>query len=99
VRPGDAPAQRQHRIGIDRQHPVEARAQLAPGIGRVARAECECKAVGDGVGLGVAGRVEALRRTFEPAVDDRRFTRWRYGGGVVRQDRTLRWFTASTTSG
>jgi hypothetical protein len=34
VRPGDAPAQRQHRVGIDRQHPVEARAQLAPSIGR-----------------------------------------------------------------
>src|SRR5262245_46778290 len=41
-----------------RQHTIEARAQLAPGIGRVARAEGECKAVGDGVGLGVAGRVE-----------------------------------------
>ena len=39
VCPGNAPAQRQHRIGIDRQNPVEARAQLAPGVGRVAGAD------------------------------------------------------------
>src|SRR6266404_1381940 len=32
VRPGDTPAQRQDRVGIERQHPVEARAQLAPSV-------------------------------------------------------------------
>src|SRR3954470_17220167 len=36
VRPSDPRAQRQHRIGVDRQHPVEARAQLASGVGCVA---------------------------------------------------------------
>ena len=61
VCPGDAPAQRQHRVGIDRQHPVEARTQLAARVGRVARAEAEPKAVGDDIGLGEAWRVEALR--------------------------------------
>ena len=61
MRPGQPSAQREHGVGIERQNPVEARAQFAPGIGRVARAECECKAVGECVGLGVAGRVEALR--------------------------------------
>jgi hypothetical protein len=60
VCPGNAPTQRQHRIGIERQHPVEARAQLAPGVGRVATIEIERKAVGDQPGLGVAGRVEVL---------------------------------------
>jgi hypothetical protein len=35
VRPRNAAAQRQHRIGIDRQNPVEARAQFAPGVGGV----------------------------------------------------------------
>ena len=49
------------RVGIDRQHPVEARAQLAPGIGRVAAIEGERKAVGDDAGLAIARRVEALR--------------------------------------
>ena len=61
VRPRDAPAQRQHRIGIDRQHPVEARAQLASGVGGVAAIERERKAVRDQPGLGVARRVETLR--------------------------------------
>ena len=61
VRPGNAPAQRQHGVGVDRQNAVEARAQLAPGVGRVAGGESKPKAVRDGVGLGVGGRVEALR--------------------------------------
>jgi hypothetical protein len=56
VRPGDPPAQRQYRISIDRQQPVEARAQLAPGVGRIAAVETERKAGGDQPGLGVAGR-------------------------------------------
>ena len=43
VCPGDPPAQRQHRVGIDRQHPVEACTKLAAGIGRVARAEASEK--------------------------------------------------------
>ena len=47
------PKRRRHRLR-------RACAQLAPGIGRVVRAEAERKTVGDGVGLGVAGRVEAL---------------------------------------
>jgi hypothetical protein len=57
VCPGDAPAQRQHRVGIDRQHPVEARTQLAARVGRVARAEAEPKAVGDDIGLGEAWKL------------------------------------------
>ena len=61
VCPSDPPTQRQHGIGVDRQHPVEARAQLASGVGRVAAIEGKCKAVRDGAGLGVTGRVEALR--------------------------------------
>jgi len=61
MRPGDAAAQRQYRIGIDRQHPVEARAQFAPGVGGVAAIETERKAIGDQPGLGVARRVEVLR--------------------------------------
>ena len=47
VRPGEPSAQRQHRVGIDRQHPIEARAQLAPGIGRVASVEGEREAAAD----------------------------------------------------
>src|SRR5262249_3214853 len=59
--PGDPPAQRQHRIGIDRQNPVEARAQLASSIGRVAAIDRERKAVGDQPRLGIVGRVAVLR--------------------------------------
>jgi hypothetical protein len=40
---------------IDRQQPVEARAQLAPSVGRIAAVD-ERKAGGDQPGLGVAGR-------------------------------------------
>ena len=61
MRPGDAPAQRQRGVGVDRQNPVEARAQFAPGIGRIARGKGQGKAVGNGAELAVVRGVEALR--------------------------------------
>jgi len=40
VRPGEPRAQRQRGLGVEQQQTIEAPAQLAPGIGRVARINC-----------------------------------------------------------
>jgi hypothetical protein len=60
MRPSQAPAQRQYRVGIDRQNPVEGGPNSLV-VSVASRSLTERKAVGDQPGLGVAGRVEALR--------------------------------------
>src|SRR6516225_12021748 len=73
MRPGHARAQGERGLGVEQQQPVEAPAQLAPGIGRVARVEREREAAGVEVALIIRRRVEALRLDRrvrrEPAVD------------------------------
>jgi hypothetical protein len=73
VRPGDARAQRERGLGVEQQQPVEAPAQLAAGIGRVARIKAEREAAAGKVGLTIRRCVEALRLDRrvgrEPAVD------------------------------
>ena len=75
VRPGQPPAQRQRRAGVERDEAVEARAQFAAGVGRGARIISEREAAAVGVGLAVARRAEALRLDrgirSDPAVEGR----------------------------
>ena len=69
VRPGDARAQRERRLGIEQQQPIEASAQLAPRVGRVARIEAKREAAAVEIGLAIARRVEPLgldRRNSRP---------------------------------
>src|SRR4051794_12513818 len=61
VRPGDARAQRKHGAGVEREHAVEAGAELAAGVGAGAGIVGERKAPAGGIGLAVAGGAEALR--------------------------------------
>src|SRR4029453_17373777 len=61
VRPGEPPAQRERSRGVERDEPVEARAELAPRVGAGARIISERKSGAAAVDLAVAGRAEALR--------------------------------------
>ena len=61
VRPGETRAQREHGIGLDRHQLVEARAELAPGVGAGAPVLGECEAAAVDVGFAVGRRAEALR--------------------------------------
>ena len=51
VRPGHAPTQRERGLGVEQQQPVEAPAQFAAGIGRVARIKAEPEAAGGELSL------------------------------------------------
>ncbi len=53
-------AQGERGVGVEQQQPVEAPAQFAPHIGRVARVEAERETAAGEVGLIVARRVECL---------------------------------------
>src|SRR6516164_4690611 len=75
MRPRYPRAQRERGLGVEQQQTVEASAQLASGVGRVARIKAERKTAAGEIGLAVRRRMEVLcldcgvRR--EPAVDGR----------------------------
>ena len=51
MRPGHPRAQRERGLGVEQQQTVEAPAQLAAGIGRVARIKAEPEAAGGELSL------------------------------------------------
>ena len=61
MRPGEPCAQREHGAGVERQQAVEARAELAAGVGAGAAVIGQSEAAAVDVGLAVGRGAEVLR--------------------------------------